>query len=216
MTISWNLLLRLVAGALIGGLIGAERELRAKEAGIRTHVLVALGSTLFMVISQFAFEGSTHFDASRVAAQVVSGIGFIGAGTIIFQKNVIRGLTTAAGMWVTAAIGLACGAGMFVEAGAAALLSILCLEFVHFINLRYGHRRLSLSFTTTSKERVHKVLETLKDEKMNISDYSMTNLPGPDAGYRTDIVITVRNGQYITKVLDILGSIDGVTIETLE
>ena len=86
MEIDWVLILRLVIAGLMGGLIGLEREIRAKEAGVRTHFIVALGSALFMIISQFAFDGKQH-DAARVAAQVVSGIGFIGAGVIIFQRN---------------------------------------------------------------------------------------------------------------------------------
>ena len=115
-------MLRLFAAALMGGAIGLEREYRAKEAGLRTHFLVALGSALFMVISQFGFEQilemhpllNARLDPSRIAAQVVSGIGFIGAGIIIFQKHVVKGLTTAAGMWVTAAIGMTCHASGFV------------------------------------------------------------------------------------------------------
>ena len=109
--------IRLFVALLLGGLIGVERDYRSKDAGIRTHFLVALGSALFCVVSQFGF-GVDLKDSSRVAAQVVSGIGFLGAGTIIFQKdkNVVRGLTTAAGLWVTAAIGLACGTGMYVAA----------------------------------------------------------------------------------------------------
>ncbi len=103
MDFDWDLILRLFMGGMMGGLIGLEREFRAKEAGLRTHFIVALGSALFMMISQFAFNG--RFDAARVAAQVVSGIGFIGAGVIIFQKNVVRGVTTAAGLWVAAAPG---------------------------------------------------------------------------------------------------------------
>ena len=108
-----DLIMRLSLALVLGGAIGLEREYRAKEAGFRTHFLVALGSALFCVVSQFGF-GFDLKDSSRVAAQVVSGIGFLGAGTIIFQKNVVRGLTTAAGLWVTAAIGLACGTGMYV------------------------------------------------------------------------------------------------------
>ena len=100
-----DLTIRLSLALVLGGAIGIEREYRAKEAGFRTHFLVALGSALFCVVSQFGF-GFDLKDSSRVAAQVVSGIGFLGAGTIIFQKNVVRGLTTAAGLWVTAAIGL--------------------------------------------------------------------------------------------------------------
>ena len=108
--------------AVLGGLIGLEREYRAKEAGFRTHFLVALGSAVFMIVSAYGFsdvalsDTTGRWDVSRVAAQVVSGIGFIGAGTIIFRKaeNIVSGLTTAAGLWVTAAIGLACGGGMYV------------------------------------------------------------------------------------------------------
>ena len=110
--------IRLAVAMLLGGLIGIEREYRAKDAGFRTHFLVALGSALFCIVSQFGF-GFELKDSSRVAAQVVSGIGFLGAGTIIFQKNVIRGLTTAAGLWVTAAIGLTCGTGMYAIAAIA-------------------------------------------------------------------------------------------------
>ena len=91
-----ELTIRLMLALLLGGAIGIEREYRAKEAGFRTHFLVALGSALFCLVSQFGF-GVDLKDSSRVAAQVVSGIGFLGAGTIIFQKNVVRGLTTAAG-----------------------------------------------------------------------------------------------------------------------
>ena len=101
----YEFILRIFVAALLGGLIGLEREYRAKEAGFRTHFLVALGSALFMLISQYGFEGiltsglNVRLDPARIAAQVVSGIGFIGAGTIIFTKHIVRGLTTAAGLW---------------------------------------------------------------------------------------------------------------------
>ena len=105
MDMTWEFILRIFVAALLGGAIGLEREYRSKEAGMRTHFLVALGSALFMIVSAYGFEGAMHtpehrWDVSRVAAQVVSGIGFIGAGTIIFHKseNVVRGLTTAAGL----------------------------------------------------------------------------------------------------------------------
>ena len=132
MDFDWDLILRLFMGGMMGGLIGLEREISAQEAGLRPHSIVALGSALFMMISQFAFSG--RFDAARVAAQVVSGIGFIGAGVITFQKNVVRGVTTAAGLWVAAAIGLACGAGMYWLAGAATLMTVVCLEMMHLVH----------------------------------------------------------------------------------
>ncbi len=143
MTFDWVLIFRLFVAGLLGGLIGLEREFRAKEAGVRTHFIVALGSALFMVISEFAFDGKQH-DAARVAAQVVSGIGFIGAGVIIFQRNVVRGITTAAGLWVAAAIGLACGDGMYPVAIAATVLTVSCLEMMHFVNLHYSEKLVDL------------------------------------------------------------------------
>ena len=112
------------------------------------HFLVALGSALFMVVSAYGFEGAMHtpehrWDVSRVAAQVVSGIGFIGAGTIIFHKseNVVRGLTTAAGLWVTAAIGLACGGGMYILSIASTILVLVGLEAFNFILRKFDRHR---------------------------------------------------------------------------
>ena len=172
MTIEWNLILRLFVAGLLGGLIGFEREFRAKEAGVRTHFIVALGSSLFMIISQFAFTG--QFDHARVAAQVVSGIGFIGAGVIIFQKNVVRGITTAAGLWVAAAIGLACGSGMYDIAIAASLMTILCLETMHFITRKIGEKIFSVSITETDPEVLVSLAETFKKSGVDVESMAIT------------------------------------------
>lgn len=134
--------MRIFVAAILGGLIGLEREYRSKEAGFRTHFLVALGSALFMIVSAYGFDEVNlqepqRWDVSRIAAQVVSGIGFIGAGTIIFRKseNIVSGLTTAAGLWVTAAMGLACGGGMYVLSIASTLLVLVGLEaFNYFLH----------------------------------------------------------------------------------
>lgn len=145
MDINFDFLLRIFVAALLGGAIGLEREYRDKAAGFRTHFLVALGSALFMIVSAYGFEGALvtgehRLDVSRIAAQVVSGIGFIGAGTIIFHKNAVHGLTTAAGIWVTAAIGLASGGGMYQLAVFATVLVLLGLEGFN-IYLRRLHRQ---------------------------------------------------------------------------
>ena len=139
-------ILRIFVAAILGGAIGLEREYRDKAAGFRTHFLVALGSALFMIVSAYGFESTItseeqRWDVSRIAAQVVSGIGFIGAGTIIFQKNTIRGLTTAAGVWVTAAIGLACGGGMYILAAAATVMVLLGLEAFNYWLRRIDNKR---------------------------------------------------------------------------
>ena len=112
MTLALELPLRLVGAALLGAAIGYERELRGKGAGLRTHMLVALGSALFMTISIYGFPDASKFDASRVAAGVVGGLGFLCAG-IIMKNRHVSGLTTAAGLWVTGAVGLGMGGGMY-------------------------------------------------------------------------------------------------------
>ena len=148
MDMTWEFVLRIFVAALLGGVIGLEREYRAKEAGFRTHFLVALGSALFMIVSAYGFEGvmttaEHRWDVSRVAAQVVSGIGFIGAGTIIFHKseNVVRGLTTAAGLWVTAAIGLACGGGLYILSVGSTFLVLVGLEAFNYFLHKFDKKR---------------------------------------------------------------------------
>lgn len=173
MVIEWNFILRLFIAGLLGGLIGFEREFRAKEAGLRTHFLVALGSALFMLISQYAFTG--RFDAARVAAQVVSGIGFIGAGVIIFQKNVVRGVTTAAGLWVAGAIGLACGAGMYAIAAAATLMTVICLETMHLITRHYGEKSLTLTISPISSDALSGMLDQLRKAGMDIDSFNYSD-----------------------------------------
>lgn len=155
--------LRLFVALLLGGVIGIEREYRSKEAGFRTHFLVALGSALFCVVSQYGF-GFDLKDSSRVAAQVVSGIGFLGAGTIIFQKNVVRGLTTAAGLWVTAAIGLACGTGMYIAAAIATAMVLFGLEVMNSFIPTFGTTTVQLTFTASTKESVKRVVDQIKDD----------------------------------------------------
>jgi len=170
MDINWSLIIRILIAGLLGGLIGLERTMRAKEAGVRTHFVVAIGSALFMIISQFAFEG--QFDRSRVAAQVVSGIGFIGAGVIIFQKNMVRGVTTAAGLWVAAAIGLACGAAMYDVATAVALMTIICLETMHFINKNNESKTIVVSLKVKDEDATS-LMEGIKKKGLDIESLSI-------------------------------------------
>jgi putative Mg2+ transporter-C (MgtC) family protein len=126
---------RITLAGLLAALIGLERQYHYKEAGLRTHFLVGMGSAMLMLVSKYAFlDVASHpavtFDPARVAAQVVSGIGFIGAGTIIFRRNAIHGLTTAAGLWSTSAIGLAIGAGMYIVGVASTVLVLTGLVFL--------------------------------------------------------------------------------------
>lgn len=167
-----ELTIRLTLALLLGGAIGIEREYRAKEAGFRTHFLVALGSALFCLVSQFGF-GVDLKDSSRVAAQVVSGIGFLGAGTIIFQKNVVRGLTTAAGLWVTAAIGLACGTGMYLAAVLTTAMVLLGLEVLNYWIPQLGLSTIELSFSAPSRESVKEFITRIKQDGMEVHSYEL-------------------------------------------
>ncbi len=135
MSVNIDFIIRIGVAGLLGAIIGIEREIRSKEAGLKTHFLVAVGSALIMVVSKYAFsdimnEDHMALDPSRIAAQVVSGVGFLGAGTIIIQKQAVKGLTTAAGLWATAGIGLAIGAGMYVVGIGATILVLIGLEIV--------------------------------------------------------------------------------------
>ena len=131
-------LLGLVTAVVCGALIGVERTLRQKEAGIRTHIIVALGSALIMIVSKYGFfdivglADHVNLDGSRLAAQVVTGISFLGAGIIVF-KGTVKGLTTAAGVWTTAGIGLAAGAGMYGIAVYATLILLVVQIVIHKI-----------------------------------------------------------------------------------
>ena len=141
MEMEWNLIVRLCVAGLCGTVIGLDREYRVKDAGFLTHFLVALGSALMMIVSQYGFEDflATHdglrLDPSRIAAQVVSGISFIGLAVIYRNGSTLKGLTTAAGIWATAGIGLAIGAGMYPIGIATTIIIILMQTIMHKFNI---------------------------------------------------------------------------------
>lgn len=141
-------ILRMLLAVALGFMIGFERKMRSKEAGIRTHTIVCVGACLFTIVSLYGFDGS---DKARVAAQIVSGIGFIGAGMIFYNKSTIHGLTTAAGIWATAAIGMAVGVGMYIISVVASAIIILVQWIMHLnIKIFHTHRNLRLSVVFVS------------------------------------------------------------------
>jgi len=123
----WEILLRLVVASALGAAVGLDRELRDRAAGTRTHLLVSLGAALFTLVGAYGFAGAGRTDPSRVAAQIVTGIGFLGAGVILRQGFSVRGLTTAGSLWVAAAIGMAAGAGAYWAAVATAIITLIAL-----------------------------------------------------------------------------------------
>lgn len=155
---------RILYAGFLGSIFGVERMLREKEAGIRTHFVVAIGACLMMLISKYGFldmaEGRT--DASRIASQIVSGVGFIGAGMIIYQRESLHGLTTAAGIWLVAGIGMAVGAGLYLLPTVVCVLVILLQTVLHY-NIRRLHRVTFVSITFEySAEAAKRIKDILK------------------------------------------------------
>lgn len=165
-----ELFFRLVAACVLGGAIGFERKNRNKGAGMRTHALVCMGAALIMVTSKYGFADTANYDASRVAAQVVSGIGFLGAGIIFVRNNSISGLTTAAGIWVTSGVGLSMGAGQYFLATASTILMITVQVILHSIGfLAKEPYRAGLKITVRNNPTaVQEIEELLKNEKIEI------------------------------------------------
>lgn len=211
-----ELTIRLTLALLLGGAIGIEREYRAKEAGFRTHFLVALGSALFCLVSQFGF-GVDLKDSSRVAAQVVSGIGFLGAGTIIFQKNVVRGLTTAAGLWVTAAIGLACGTGMYLAAVLTTAMVLLGLEVLNYWIPQLGLSTIELSFSAPSRESVKEFITRIKQDGMEVHSYELKERRlSKEEILEASIEIRAKRDFHTLEILDYMNDFSDVTISTIK
>ncbi|WPU91030.1 MgtC/SapB family protein [Mucilaginibacter sabulilitoris] len=193
---TYEMLLRLLVAALLGSIIGWERERRHWTAGLRTHMMVCLGSALIMLVSAYGFQdvvGKPGYglDPSRVAAQVVSGIGFLGAGTIFFLRNeIVKGLTTAAGLWTVAAIGLAVGGGLYIEAvSTTAIAMIILVVFKPFENKffkknKYRNIRLLLSQKQVDFEAIE---EVLKNNNIPFKEISLTGGDGND-----EIRITIQ------------------------
>jgi putative Mg2+ transporter-C (MgtC) family protein len=156
MITSGELLIRLVVGTTLGGVIGYERDVHGRPAGLRTHLIVALASTTFMLVSthfvyfqHYTKDDLVTVDTSRIAASVVTGIGFLGGGAILRTGLGVQGLTTAAGLWLVAAIGLAAGAGMYVVSAAATLVGVVALAVLRRFEHKDDqlHRKISLILT---------------------------------------------------------------------
>ncbi|MHB0977085.1 MAG: MgtC/SapB family protein [Candidatus Aquicultorales bacterium] len=163
----FQVILRLVVSLLLGGIVGLQREASERPAGFRTHVLVCLGSTLFTLVSFFPFGGVNNTDPTRIAAQVVTGIGFLGAGTIIRRENLVIGLTTAASLWTVAAVGVAVGAGYYSAAVLTTLLIMAVLTIFKQLELRVvppaGERMVHMTVTNV-KRVMEQVQGTLADK----------------------------------------------------
>jgi putative Mg2+ transporter-C (MgtC) family protein len=213
----WDLIWRIGLALVLSASIGLDRELRQKSAGLRTYTLVGVGSALFMLISKYGFfdvlkPGEVILDPSRVAAQIVSGIGFIGAGLIFVRRDSVRGLTTAAGAWLTAAVGAAAGASLPVLA-IATTLAYFAVVYV----LAPLARLLPASPYAPSAVRVvyedgrgilRRVLETCTSRDFKVADVNVER--GEDPGEHVAVSLEVHGRGSVATLAADLGEIDGV------
>ncbi|MCK9525687.1 MAG: MgtC/SapB family protein [Limnochordia bacterium] len=208
---NFEIAVRLILALVLGGLIGLERESMGRPAGFRTHILVSVGSALIMIMSAYAFaESLLDYDPGRIAAQVVSGIGFLGAGTIMREGANVRGLTTAASLWTVAGIGLAVGSGFYFAAVLATLLVVLTLVVLNQLEWNYlstKHEILTLLIQDTPGQlaRVFAVLAKYDVDVFNVE------LSSDDAGEaKLDLEVEISQKFSRVKIIEDLVSTPGV------
>ncbi|WP_278664668.1 MgtC/SapB family protein [Alistipes putredinis] len=221
-TMIWDFVWRLVLAAIFGTIIGLDREYREKEAGFRTHFLVSLGSALMMIVSQYGFSeilmhDGVSLDPSRIAAQVVSGIGFIGAGTIIFNHQIVRGLTTAASLWATAGIGLTAGAGMSWLALAATILTLVALEGLSLVFRSLGSRRMVVVFSASDRAGVADTLDRIRTDGYMVVSYEVVPqvVGGDGITYRVTMVVKAKPGSDNNQLLALLRENTDIIVERI-
>ena len=214
---TWEILVRLAAAAALGGVIGIERELREREAGFRTHMLVSVGAALFTLVSAYAWTDFTFsqasgvtFDPTRIAAQIVTGIGFIGAGAIIRQGLSVRGLTTAATLWLVAAIGMACGAGFYWAAVIAAAISLVSLGPLRLVSQRVREKQhpRELEVDLGPEASAAPVLAALEQLGVNVISFS---LAAQGEGRRLACTVDLPTEEADKEVVLRLGELEDVT-----
>ncbi|MDD5428125.1 MAG: MgtC/SapB family protein [Candidatus Omnitrophica bacterium] len=211
----WNILLRLILAALLSGAIGFEREFHGRAAGFRTHILLCVGSTLIMLTSMHIFDlydSKVSLDPARIAAGVITGIGFLGAGTIMHAKSAVRGLTTAASLWVVAGIGLAVGSGFYYGAIITTVLTMITLML--FSRLEHAMIRKDWYRTVIieSREGINQlkaIREIISDCKSEITDFEVDK-----AGDGVNMVLRIGLKLYTVRIadqlIDDLSHLDGV------
>jgi putative Mg2+ transporter-C (MgtC) family protein len=217
-----DLSLRLVAAAALGLAIGFEREIHGHPAGLRTHMLVAVGSGLFTVLSAYGFNGvgataipttTAQIDPTRIAAQIVSGIGFLGAGAILKDGIVIRGLTTAASLWATAAVGMAAGAGEYIIGGVATATILVSLWPINALAERLHGSAVpgvQLRLSMDRLEALGEVTGVLVKHRLEIGQISTQRLGKNE--YRADLEVRGRTSSVVSSAIQAIDAIAGVDI----
>ncbi|MEO3809458.1 MgtC/SapB family protein [Sphaerisporangium sp. B11E5] len=203
---------------LLSAAIGLEREIRQKAAGLRTHTLVGFASALIMIVSKYGFYDvlgpHVTLDPSRVAAQIVSGIGFLGAGLIFVRRDAVKGLTTAAAVWLTAAVGMAAGAGLWLPAvavtvGYLAAMSLLTQLADHLPHSKYAPTRLRLNYLDR-RDALRRVLEECTARGFTVTELSVEHPAAARRALVVSVRMTVQGGGEVTTLVTALSEIDGV------
>lgn len=216
----WSVIARIVLAVLCGGFIGIERETKRRPAGYRTHTLVCLGATMTMLTSQYLMTAGWTTDPARLGAQVVAGIGFIGAGTIIVtRRRQVKGLTTAAGLWVSAIIGLAVGVGYYEAAILATFFVIIAETLLSKIEWHISSKakKLNIYIEYTIPECIGEVAEVIKASGAGIMDIELTRSQGKD-GTVMNAIFAVQLNKKVKRhqmLLDVQRTRGVVSIEEL-
>lgn len=211
-----DLSVRLLVAAGLGLAIGFEREIHGHPAGLRTHMLVALGSGLFTVLSIHGFGGEgggAPVDPTRIAAQIVSGIGFLGAGAILKDGIVIRGLTTAASLWATAAVGMAAGAGEWTISIVATIVILVSLWPINALAERLhgsGQPEVQLRLALERLDALGEVSSILVAQKLEIGALATERLG--KGSYRANITVRARNAATVSRTIEAIEKVEGVEI----
>lgn len=216
----WEDVFKLVLAMVLGGLVGLEREITNRPAGFRTHTLVCMGSTLVMVTSMHLFRlyhDIVNLDPARLSAQVISGIGFLGAGTILKDKTRVRGLTTAASLWVVACIGLAVGAGLYGLSILVAVLAyvtlILLKKMEGFLKQRSEIEEIELDIRNVPGQ-IAKVTECMGRLNVQIRDIKIE--PTDEPWVQTKFYVMLPRGMKREELMEELKTVEGVEIYTEE
>lgn len=213
---------RLVLAVLCGGIIGLEREVRRRSAGFRTHILICMGSAITILTNLYLYQVMhLYTDISRMGAQVIAGVSFVGAGTIIVTRsNRVKGLTTAAGLWTASIIGLACGAG-YAECAIFATLMVMFAELVLIrIEYRFVKRssEVNLYVEYSLPSTVQRLVRVLRMEKIPMNDMEVNRMAEADGSYRYSAILTIQPSrqELEQKIIKAFEETDGVlTVEKL-
>ncbi len=210
-----DIIVKMVLALLCGGILGFERERKKRAAGFRTYMLVCLGSALVMMTNQYIYETYQTGDPARMAAQVISGIGFLGAGTIIVTRhNRVKGLTTAAGLWTSACVGLAIGIGFYEAAIIGALMIFVAMVIMHGMERRIASStKLCMLYVEMKKMSVlRNVRFYIKENNMELMDMEVEKTGNTgEKGIAVLLSVKVLNNSMREELITVVGAMEGVT-----